>query len=240
MDSSETRRGQICWYLKPGVGRHAAVDALLIENFAQILIDATGRFLPVAVVDHLTEKVRFTNTITSFGQTFDTCASVHSLDCYDVVARHKTAYYTIWQPIVAGMIASQAIPDDRLTPPELASFLLDMGHFFQVQDDYLDVYGDPAVTGKVGTDLIDGKVTWLSCTAMALADQRQRDRLARCLGADEAAVRAIYLELDVLGAYTRYEAATSEELSRRLAALDPIYPKKTLENLLKSLTKRRA
>jgi farnesyl diphosphate synthase len=115
-----------------------------------------------------------------------------------------------------------------------------MGHFFQVQDDYLDVYGDHAVTGKIGTDLIDGKVTWLSCTAMALANEQQKDELARVLGTDGARAKEIYAELDVLGAYTRYEAETSEDLSRQLAALDPIYPKKTLETLLKSLTKRRA
>jgi farnesyl diphosphate synthase len=62
------------------------------------------------------------------------------------------------------------------------TILLRIGHCFQVQDDYLDCYGDPEVTGKVGTDIEDGKCSWLIVMAMQRATRNQREELKVSLG----------------------------------------------------------
>lgn len=82
-----------------------------------------------------------------------------------------------------------------------------MGLAFQLQDDMLDVYGDPKVFGKnIGGDIACNKKTYLYIMARNLADaemNRELDEWARYNGGDAAAkydaVRRIYDALDVRG-----------------------------------------
>lgn len=54
------------------------------------------------------------------------------------------------------------------------TIMFEMGHFFQVQDDYLDCYGKLEVTGKDSTDIQEGKCTWLIVMALQRATPEQR------------------------------------------------------------------
>ena len=55
-----------------------------------------------------------------------------------------------------------------------------MGLAFQLQDDYLDVYGDSKVFGKnIGGDILCNKKTFMLINALALADGIQRKELEK-------------------------------------------------------------
>lgn len=84
--------------------------------------------------------------------------------------------------LVAGAPADQA--------DLLYRFGEQIGLAFQLQDDYLDCYGDPAVFGKqIGGDIASAKKTYLLINALEAADEKQRADLHRLLS-DEAMPRA--------------------------------------------------
>lgn len=65
------------------------------------------------------------------------------------IVRYKTSVYSFYLPFAAGMLAAGHEPNC----PIMEDILMEMGFYFQVQDDFLDCFGDPSVTGKIGTDI---------------------------------------------------------------------------------------
>ena len=58
-----------------------------------------------------------------------------------------------------------------------------IGLAFQLQDDYLDVYGDPKVFGKkIGGDITSNKKTYMLINALNKANARQRKELEKWIG----------------------------------------------------------
>jgi geranylgeranyl diphosphate synthase type I len=106
------------------------------------------------------------------GQYLDIVAESSGADSVASAMRvntYKTASYTVSRPLQLGVAAAADRPDVLAIFHELGT---DLGVAFQLRDDVLGVFGDPAVTGKPsGDDLRAGKRTVLLAEAVELADK---------------------------------------------------------------------
>ncbi|MEB3982359.1 polyprenyl synthetase family protein [Mycobacterium sp. 663a-19] len=163
------------------------------------------------------------------------------------VATFKTACYTVTRPLQLGVAAAADRPDVQAV---FDRFGTDLGVAFQLRDDVLGVFGDPAVTGKPsGDDLRSGKRTVLLAEAVELADKS--DPLAanvlrssigeRLTDAQVGELRGI---IESVGALAAAEQRIAELTRRALATLAaaPISDaaKAGLSDLAKMATNRAA
>jgi geranylgeranyl diphosphate synthase type I len=136
------------------------------------------------------------------------------------VARFKSAKYTVERPLHLG--ATLAGAHDDLVQV-LSDYGLPIGEAFQLRDDVLGVYGDPAETGKpAGDDLREGKRTVLVAFAFEAANETQRETLRRLLGdpaLDEDGVTILRDVIAATGAVTRVEQLIEERYDRAHEAL---------------------
>ena len=122
-------------------------------------------------------------------------------DEYMEMIRLKTAVLPA-AALEAGAVLGGATRHDQ---ESLYRFGEKMGLAFQLQDDWLDVYGDPGVFGKkTGGDILCNKKTYLYIKARNLADcemNAEMDRWAEYAGGDDQrkidAVKGIYDRLEV-------------------------------------------
>ena len=122
-------------------------------------------------------------------------------DEYIEMIRLKTSVLLACSMKIGAILADAPAADAN----NLYRFGEQVGLAFQLQDDYLDVYGDPSVFGKaIGGDIVSNKKTYMRINAMNRADSEQRRRLSKWIGAKDfdagekiAAVRAIYDEIGI-------------------------------------------
>lgn len=183
IDASATRRGKPTVHVE-FAGRHAdggwcgpparfgAAAAILLGDLALTWADDLYREsgLPAEVLDRGHEAWRGMRTDVLGGQFLD----VHTQAVGDSspaaalrIDRFKTAAYTVERPLQLGALLAGA---DESIVAAYRRFGADIGVAFQLRDDLLGVYGDPAVTGKpAGDDLREGKRTLLVALALEKA-----------------------------------------------------------------------
>lgn len=210
MDQSSQRRGKPCWYKT--VGLAAINDALLLESIIYKLLKKhfANESFYIKLVD-LFHEITFR---TEIGQLLDLTAieegatdklARFTLDRYCQTIKNKTAYYSFVLPVQAALILTGQ--DDPVSMKEAEEILTELGQFFQIQDDYLDVFGDPEVIGKVGTDIEEGKCTWLAIQFIQRATEEEIETFTDSIGIAEhrLAVETLYRDMGLDKVYVAYQ-----------------------------------
>lgn len=237
MDNSVTRRGQPCWFRQPKVGLIAANDGILLRNHIPRILKNHFRQKPyyVDLLD-LFNEVEFQ---TASGQMIDLITTIegekdlskYSLPLHRRIVQYKTAYYSFYLPVACALLMAGESLENHI---DVKDILIDMGIYFQVQDDYLDCFGAPEVIGKIGTDIEDFKCSWLVVKALELCNEEQKKQLYENYGkADEACVakvKELYKVLDLEGVFTEYESKSYEKLVNSIESR----PSKAVQAVLKS------
>lgn len=221
MDNSVTRRGQPCWYRRPQVGLLACNDYIVLESCLYRIL--SKHFGTTPYYARLLDLFHDTTHQTAHGQQLDvTTAPVGSVDLtrytaanYERIVTYKTAFYSFYLPVAAGLMVGGVAPGSAAYDVA-KSVCVKMGVYFQIQDDVLDCFGDPAVIGKIGTDIQDNKCSWLVVQAAARATPDQKQVLESNYGKDDAAavaaVKALYKDLNLEAAFREYEDAVHADL----------------------------
>ncbi|QTJ69610.1 polyprenyl synthetase family protein [Rhodococcus sp. ZPP] len=145
-----------------------------------------------------------------------------SIDAAMRVNRYKTAAYTIERPLHLG--AALAGAGENLVSA-YRRFGTDIGIAFQLRDDLLGVFGDPAVTGKPsGDDLRAGKRTVLFALALQRADRDDPGAAAALRGSigtdlSDADVDTLRETITSLGAVADVEKRIEELVDSALTTL---------------------
>lgn len=140
-----------------------------------------------------------------------------------LVARHKTASYTVQRPLQFGVaLAGPGDAGNAVVDEAYQRYGIAVGEAFQLRDDLLGVYGDPLVTGKpAGDDLRTGKPTTLLMLAHRLAGPAQRAELHRDHH-DRASPTAIARRAEVIadtGAVAEMEVMIQQRVAEAVDAL---------------------
>nr|UJH41142.1 farnesyl diphosphate synthase [Pardosa pseudoannulata] len=248
MDHSTIRRGKPCWYKLPNVGLIAINDGLLLESGIYKVLEIYFKNSE-AYINLLHEFLQVTQK-TVYGQALDMLNSPpnmrprfenFNLEKYRAVVEYKTSHYTFCLPVHLAMhlIGNFSKEDFDIT----RNICLKLGLLFQIQDDYIDVFGDPSVTGKVGSDIIEGKCNWFAASLFEEAPESVKATMIENYGVNNddsiSKVMKLFKDLHLEDKYYECEKTLMNELTNMIDSLSGKPLQELFYALLKKLHKRK-
>ena len=199
MDNADVRRGKTTVHKKwdPNTAILSG-DSMLVLAYER-MTKCGGKYLK-DVLDVFTETALEIGEGQQYDMDFETRNDVTE-DEYIEMIRLKTSVLLACAMKIGGILADAPKEDQE----NLYKFGELIGLAFQLQDDYLDVYGDAKVFGKkIGGDITSNKKTYMLINAFNMANDIQRKELDSLIGAEDfdrdekiASVTRLYNEIGI-------------------------------------------
>ncbi len=199
MDNADLRRGHETvhkhWDANTAI---LSGDSMLVLSYQRMATGLTDKLKPV--LDTFTETALEIGEGQQYDMEFETRDDVDESEYIEMI-RLKTSVLLACALKIGAIMADAPKAD----ADNLYKFGEQIGLAFQLQDDYLDVYGDSKVFGKeIGGDITSNKKTFMLINAFNHADTEQRKELQRWVAATTfdrkekvAAVTRLYNEIGV-------------------------------------------
>ncbi|KAJ8717208.1 hypothetical protein PYW08_005607 [Mythimna loreyi] len=228
IDVSPKRRGKPCWYLQPDVGTSAINDCFLVYHcFMEVLEMKFGN------EPFYSDLLKLTNQetmYTAIGQSLENLLRYSkernnldkfTMEAVDTTVLNKTSYFSLRYPLLAGLLLVKDGKERDTT--ELVNICLELGKILQYQNDHKDIYWDEASSGKIGTDIQEGKLTWFAAKALEHCNAAQRSIFKEYYGSKdpehEKRIKQLYDELQIDKVYEKFRNSTYESLEHRIRKL---------------------
>nr|WP_316929488.1 polyprenyl synthetase family protein [Arcticibacter svalbardensis] len=222
MDKAPLRRGKATVHSK--WNDNIAIlsgDVMLIESY-KLLLGSVESSILKEVLDVFNDTAAGVCQGQQIDMNFEITDEV-SVAQYMEMIRLKTAVLLGGSLKIGALIskASTAVAD------ELYNFGVNVGIAFQLQDDILDVYGDPEKFGKqVGGDILSNKKTFLLIKALELADELDKEELTYWINARDfdpaSKINSVTGIYNRLGLRPLAEEEMNHYARKGLAALDQV------------------
>ncbi|OGU62674.1 MAG: geranylgeranyl pyrophosphate synthase [Ignavibacteria bacterium RBG_13_36_8] len=198
MDNSNKRRGKATVHVKYDLSTAILTGDILIALAYKSLLHDCNRKCK-EVINKFTQGIIEVCEGQSLDKDFETKKKV-SIHDYKVMIQKKTASLVE----MCCSLGAQLGGGNEIEINSLSNYGRNLGMAFQIQDDMLDIIGDENKFGKkVGSDLIEGKKTYLFLRAMEKAEETDTEILYNVIrnkGIKSTEVnkyRKLYFKLDI-------------------------------------------
>ena len=219
MDDAPLRRGNVTvhekWNINTGILSGDAMLILAYQYFEQ--------YEP-AIFRELAQLFSKTALEVCEGQQWDVDFETRSdvtIPEYLKMIEYKTAVLVAAAMKMGAIVAETSAENGNL----IYDFGLNLGLAFQLQDDYLDAFGNPATFGKqIGGDIIENKKTYLYLKAIEFASPEEKAKLLQLfsvsLAENESKIEEVKSIFNSTGASSATQQAIQDYTLKAFATLD--------------------